>query len=83
MRYYCPNDLSLRVGSDVVTPVNAVRDLGVTLDFELTMRRHVNKVAATSGFRFLMHLIHISQAPSYLTDIVVQTAETVWQQSLL
>jgi len=40
------NDLSLRVGNDVITSVNAVRDLGVTLDFELTMQRHVNKVAS-------------------------------------
>ena len=31
------NDLSLRVGNDVITSVNAVRDLGVTLDSELTM----------------------------------------------
>jgi len=40
------NDLSLRVGNVVITPVNAVRDLGVTLDSELTMQRHVNKVAS-------------------------------------
>ena len=38
------NDLSLRVGNDVITSVNAVRDLGVTLDSELIM--HVNKVAS-------------------------------------
>jgi len=40
------NDLSLRVSNDVITSVNAVRDLGVTLDSELTMQRHVNKVAS-------------------------------------
>jgi len=38
--------LSLRVGNDVITSVNTVRDLGVTLDSELTMQRHVNKVAS-------------------------------------
>jgi len=38
--------LSLRVGNDVVTSVNAVRDLDVTLDSELTMQRHVNKFAS-------------------------------------
>jgi len=32
--------------SDVITPVNAVRDLGVTFDSELTVQRHVNKVAS-------------------------------------
>jgi len=41
------NDLSLRVGNDVITSVNAVRDLGVTLDSELTIKRYVNKVAST------------------------------------
>jgi len=163
------NDLSLRVGSDVITPVNAVRNLGVTFDSELTMQRHVNKVASvcfhhirrlkqirrllgpdltaalfsafvlsrldycnailaglprstiaplqraqnaaarviarlsprdhvTSTLRelhwlpvpyrityklcLLMHLIHTGQAPSYLTDIVTQTA-TVSSRSRL
>ncbi len=38
-------DLSLKVGSDVIQCVDAVRDLGVTLDSELTMKQHVNKVA--------------------------------------
>ena len=40
------NDLSLRVGGDVIIPVDVVRDLGVTLDSQLTMQRHVNKVAS-------------------------------------
>ncbi len=38
-------DLSLKVGSDVIQCVDAVHDLGVTLDSELTMKQHVNKVA--------------------------------------
>jgi len=46
LRKIAANDLSLRVGNNVVTPVDAVRDLCVIfLDSELTMQRHVNKVA--------------------------------------
>ena len=50
LRKIAANDLSLRVGNDVVTPVDAVRDLGVILDSELTMQRHVNKVASACFF---------------------------------
>jgi len=50
LRKIAANDLSLRVGNDVVTPVDAARDLGVILDSELTMRRHVNKVASACFF---------------------------------
>jgi len=40
---------SLIVTHDVVQGVNVVRDLGVTLDSELSMQNHVNKVIRT-GF---------------------------------
>ena len=46
LRKIAANDLSLRVGGDVIIPVNVVRDLGVTFDSQLTMQRHVNKVAS-------------------------------------
>jgi len=36
----------IRVGNDVITSVDAVCDLGVTLDSKLTMQWHVNKVAS-------------------------------------
>ena len=36
-------NLSLHVGIDTVTPSNVVRDLGVLLDSELTMRQHISK----------------------------------------
>ena len=45
LRKIAANDLSLRVGNDVVTPVDAVSDIGVILDSELTVQRYVNKVA--------------------------------------
>ena len=37
-------NLSLHVGTDMVTPSNVVRDLGVLLDSELTMRQHISKI---------------------------------------
>ena len=42
------SDSSLSVGRETVQPVSVVRDLGVLLDAELSMRQHVNKVAAIS-----------------------------------
>jgi len=42
-----PRTSSLTVTHDVVQGVNAVRDLGVTSDSELSMQNHVNKVART------------------------------------
>ena len=36
--------LGLHVGTDAVTPSNVVRDLGVLLDSELTMRQHISKI---------------------------------------
>jgi len=38
---------SIRLGSTVVDPVNVVRDLGVFLDAELSMRDHVARTAQT------------------------------------
>ena len=38
---------SIRFGSTVVDPVNVVRDLGVFLDAELSMRDHVARTAQT------------------------------------
>ena len=39
-------DLALHVGSDVIKPDNVARDLGVTLDQELSMKQHINKVTS-------------------------------------
>ena len=39
-------DQSLRIDRDIIHSVASVRDLGVTLDSELTLQRHVNKVAS-------------------------------------
>jgi Reverse transcriptase (RNA-dependent DNA polymerase) len=45
------SDLALRVGCDVIKPVDVVRDLGVLLDQELSMKQHVNKVASICFFQ--------------------------------
>jgi hypothetical protein len=44
-------DLALHVGSDVIKPVNVVRDLGVILDQELSMKQHISKVASNCFFQ--------------------------------
>jgi hypothetical protein len=40
-------DLTLSVGDDVIKPVTIVRDLGVNLDAELTMKQHINRVVSS------------------------------------
>ena len=37
-------NLSLHVGTDMVTPSNVVHDLGVLSNSELTMRQHISKI---------------------------------------
>jgi hypothetical protein len=44
-------NLTLSVGGDVITPVEVVRDLGVYLDAELTMKHHVNRVTSNCFFQ--------------------------------
>jgi hypothetical protein len=43
-------DLALRVGTDVIQPAKVVRDLGVLLDQELTMKQHISKVTRACFF---------------------------------
>jgi hypothetical protein len=40
-------DCTLQVTSDTIQPINEVRDLGVLLDAELSLKQHIGKVAAT------------------------------------
>jgi len=41
------SELNLTVGPTTIQPVNSVRDLGVQLDSQLTMKAHVSKVAGS------------------------------------
>ena len=53
-----PNlELYITAGSDKITPTSVVRDLGVVLDSELSMKQHVAKVAALCYY----HLRRIRQ----------------------
>jgi len=49
------------VGSVDVQPTDIVRNLGVLLDSELTMKQHVNKVASACFYRFYKLKRHVSQ----------------------
>ena len=51
-------DSTLTVGTDVIHPTTVVRDLGVYLDSELTMKDHINRIAR-SCFYQLRHLRQI------------------------
>ena len=42
--------LSLHVGAETIKPVSAVRDLGVVLDDEQTMKPHISKVTSVAFY---------------------------------
>ena len=44
------SDMTVNSGADVIQPVTAVRDLGVHLDSELSMRTHISKTTQTCFF---------------------------------
>jgi len=46
-----PGPSSLEVGISVIQPVNCVRDLGVHLDSELTMKTHISKVVSACFYQ--------------------------------
>ena len=41
------SDCSLLVGGNIIKPSTTVRDLGVLLDSELSLKQHVNKVVSS------------------------------------
>ena len=44
-------DLRFEVGPDIIKPSTYVRDLGVILDSELTMKTHINTVVSTGFYQ--------------------------------
>ena len=44
-------DLTISVGNDVIQPVMVAGDLGVNLDTELTMKRHISRVVSNCFFQ--------------------------------
>ena len=57
-------DITLTVGSDVIKPVHVVRDLGVYIDDELTMKQHVGKVAGACFY----HLRRLRQIRRHVSN---------------
>ena len=62
------DDLSLRLGSVVIKPSDTVRDLGVILDSELTMRPHIAKIASVCFF----HLRRLRQIQRFTGQTTMQ-----------
>ena len=50
LRKLASRDLSLTVGDDVIKPVTVVRDLGVLVDSELTMKHHISRIVSSCFF---------------------------------
>jgi len=71
-------DLSLHVGKETIEPVRVVRDLGVLLDEELTMKQHISKVASIAFY----HIRRLNKVRSILGSRVslysVQTGWPAW-----
>jgi hypothetical protein len=44
-------DLTVTVGTEVIQPVSVVRDLGVYLDSELTMKEHIRRITRSCFFQ--------------------------------
>lgn len=51
LRKLAAADLTLSVGDDVIKPVTVVRDLGVHLDPELTMKTHISRIVSSCFFQ--------------------------------
>jgi hypothetical protein len=51
LRKLATADLTLSVGDDVIQPVTVVRDLGIHLDAELTMKQHISRVVSSCFFQ--------------------------------
>ena len=51
LRQSSPADRTLSINDVTLQPAGVVRDLGVLLDSQLTMKQHVNRVASSCFFR--------------------------------
>lgn len=64
-------DLALHIDGDVVEPVSKVRDLGVILDQELSMKQHINKVTSSCFFQIRrLKQVHRILGPEITTSLV-------------
>lgn len=67
-----PQYRTLSVGSSTVSSCDCVRDLGVYLDSELSMKKHVSKIASIGHY----HLRRLRQLRNYLSQPVTRQAVT-------
>ena len=65
----------LRVGDDVITPSKSVRDLGVFLDSELTMRTHVSRTVSRCFFAMRQLRSVRRSVPSDVFQSLVESGE--------
>jgi len=63
LRQSSPADRTLSINDVVLQPAGVVRDLGVLLDNQLTMKQHVNRVASSCFF----HLRRLRQIKRHVT----------------
>jgi hypothetical protein len=66
------DDLTLSTESGIIHPVNVVRDLGVLLDSELSMKLHISKVASCCFYQLRrLHQINRLVGREVTTQLVV------------
>jgi len=64
-----PSNLTLEIGDEVVQPASVVRDLGVLIDQELTLKQHVAKIASSCFYQ----LRRLKQVRRYVdNDVMAQ-----------
>jgi len=62
--------VALRVGTDCVTPTTSVRDLGIYVDSDVSMRTHVSRSGCFAVLRQLRSILR-STSPAVLLSLVV------------
>ncbi len=72
-------DLALHVGNDVIDSVSCVRDLCVILDSELSMKKHISKVASVCYY----HLRRLKTVRRVLGEKTTTSLVTTYCNSIL
>lgn len=71
LRKLSADELNIRVGQSVVKPISTVRNLGVLINAELSMRDHVSRLAQTCFFTYAVYTqCVITSANSYPSQVV-------------
>ena len=73
------SDLTLQLDSDILKPVEIVRDLGVLLDTELSMKQHIIQIASNCFY----HLCRLRQIRRVVGENVTSQLMSVFVLSRL